>query len=782
MANILNQGIVNTRYYSGDDDWDENAVEIHSKEMYINQAGGLREDVEKNMEGLAQSAKSLLKKKRPMYDWKTNNKSFVKLYTDLAKLGIKNNKFFLRLYDKDLAGLDVYNPMLPTDMQLKVILECIINPWYWLREVCRIPVDGMPIEPGGGSEFLADRNNIASWYCFLNGIDHYDSKSRQLGKTQNAVAQLNYAFHFGAMSATFLFFSKDFPLAKQNLYRLKCQRDMLPIWMQMKMAYNADGSVDKGQDNVTTMRNPITSNTIKVMPKATSQDAAVKLGRGETSSFYWNDEFDFTPYNTEIMDAAGPAFNTASENAKKHNSLYGRLLTSTPGYLNTQSGKEADEMIKGMLKWEDDFYDTPINKIQSLLNNNKCNGFMFVEHTWKQLGKSREWYGKLCKLLRYDSDKILREIELQRIQGNEMSPFKKQALVFIAQHKKTPIQKLDLSKNLQPILVYEKINRKVAYILSVDPSEGLALNNNAFTLINPHTQMVVAEYKSPYISPPDFFRMLCQFMKEYCPKAMLVIEANRGRELINRFSESQYKFHLWYDAAKLTSMKVVTTDQYGSERKAANQRRCLGFDTTPKSKPLLFEIIERFMEEELDKVNTEYIVKDVASVQRKPNGKIILGAGDDDEGQGHGDVLMAYLIGLYVLYNAKNLEEFGIYPGASEPDDPDRELTEEEQKQKIRNVIGDLPPELQDLFKDVLQQTDPVESAENYERQIQFEMRQQEAQQGAMFGDTSREDMFVDPDVQDDFWAATNRSIMDGYNQQRMDPSRQFNVEDYTNW
>jgi hypothetical protein len=554
--------------------------------------------------------------------------------------------------------------MLPQDMQLKVILECIVNPWYYLREVCRIPVDGKPIEPGGGVQFIADRNNIASWYCYLNGIDHYDSKSRQLGKTQNAVAQLNYAFHFGAMSATMLFFSKDFPLAKQNLYRLKCQRDMLPKWMQMKLAFKDDGTVDKGQDNITTMRNPITNNVIKVMPKATSQDAAIKLGRGETSSFYWNDEYDFTPYNNEIMDAAAFAYSTARDNAKANKSLYGRVLTSTPGYLNTQSGKDAEKRIQRMLVWEDGFYDEPINKIHSLLASNKCNGFMYIEHTWKQLGKSLEWYQSQCKLVDYDGDKILREIELQRIQGNELSPFKKQNLVFITQNKKTPIQKIDITKNLQPILVYEKINKKVTYILSVDPSEGLALNNNAFTLINPHTQMIVAEYKSPYISPPDFFRMLCIFIRDYVPRVMIVVEANRGRELINRFYESPYKYQLWYDAKKLTAKSVVSTDKYGAERQQANERRSLGFDTTRSTKPLLFSIIERFMEEELEKVNTEYLVKDVASVQRKPNGTIIMGAGDDDEGEGHGDVLMAYLIGLFVLYNAKNLEEFGIIPGA----------------------------------------------------------------------------------------------------------------------
>ena len=323
MANVLNSNIVNTRIF------DKEKQEV-SSDLLANNAGGMSSELESNVGSITNAAKATLKQRKATYDFKTKNKSFLNLYNDLYKLGIKNNKFFLKIYDRDLIGIDIYNQMLPLDMQMKVFLEILINPWYFLREVCRIPQDGKPIEPGGGSEFLADRNNIASWYCFLNGIDHYDSKSRQLGKTQNAIAELNYAFHYGASSATFLFFNKDFGLAKTNLYRLKCQRDMLPPWLQMKLAYNEDGSINKGQDNVTTLKNPINGNNIKVMPKATSKDAAIRLGRGDTAAFHYFDEYDFINFNLEIQKASAFSYAKASENARLNHSLYGRLLTSTP--------------------------------------------------------------------------------------------------------------------------------------------------------------------------------------------------------------------------------------------------------------------------------------------------------------------------------------------------------------------------------------------------------------------------------------------------------------------
>ena len=268
--------------------------------------------------------------KKRFYDFKTKNHSFLELYQDLYNLGIKNNKFFLRLYDRDLQGVDPYSPVLPKDLQIKIFIECLINPWYWLREILRIPTDGMPIEIGGGTQYQIDRNNAAGWYLFLNGIDNYRSKPRQTGKTQDCVAQFNYAYHFGNMASTALFFNKDQDQANVNLYRLKCQRDMMPAWLQMRMVMTDSGKFDKGIDNTKSIRNPVNGNTITTMGKATSKESAMKLGRGATAALQYYDEFDFIPYQTEIMNAASFAYSTAAQNAAKNSALYNRTLSSTP--------------------------------------------------------------------------------------------------------------------------------------------------------------------------------------------------------------------------------------------------------------------------------------------------------------------------------------------------------------------------------------------------------------------------------------------------------------------
>ena len=73
-------------------------------------------------------------------DTKTKNLSFLKMHRYLRDRGIQNNKFFLRLYDKDLIGVDPYSKKLTRAQELKIINECTKNPFFYLREIARVRI------------------------------------------------------------------------------------------------------------------------------------------------------------------------------------------------------------------------------------------------------------------------------------------------------------------------------------------------------------------------------------------------------------------------------------------------------------------------------------------------------------------------------------------------------------------------------------------------------------------------------------------------------------------
>lgn len=663
-------------------------------------AGGMSETVANAYDELVTKMKSTNVKKglRKTYQWNTKNQSFLQLHKDLETLGIKNNKFMLVLYDQTLLDFDPYAMVVPFEIQARMIRECIINPWYFLREVCRIPTDGTAIVPGGGVPFQIDRNSAATWFCFINGIDHYSSKPRQRGKTMDALAKVNWAYHFGSISGQITFGNKDLSLNKLNLSRLKTQRDLLPLWMQMKTVIDFTTlKIEKERSNVTSMRNPITKNTILLLPSASTESKADGIGRGYTSTIQLWDEFDWTANNTRIIKASVFAYNSAAANAKKHNSAYGRIFTSTPGNMDTKEGKEADlfingkhddkENVPGMLKWTDSMFDKPVSEIKKVINSKSYNGIMFIEHSWQQLKCSIEWYEKACQGVSYDPEQIAREICLKRLRGTNRSPFTRQQIMQLCNNVETPIDSVDYSDNYAPITFYEVIDKRIPYLIGIDTAEGLGSDNMAMVLINPYTEKVAAEFASPNINQSKMGAMVIRFMTKFCPKALLVIENNRGRELIHIIQDSIFADRLWIDIDKFGEKEKINPTDVNMVNRA------IGFNTNTHTRPMVLGVIGDLVKNEPEKVNSKLVVDDICSLEKDPkhDNKIAAAAGK------HDDVIMAYGIVHTVFRHATNLEEWGITRGMIPPEQIDKK-SPEYVLAKMKELMELLPANMRKLF------------------------------------------------------------------------------------
>ena len=110
-----------------------------------------------------------------LIDLGTSNKSFLQVAKDLKSFGIKNWWFMLEIKDPSVVGIDPYavsevtgEPSLSEDQVARITLELRRNPWYYLRELSRIPDQG-----GVAVPYKANRGNIAQTWCFINGIDSW---------------------------------------------------------------------------------------------------------------------------------------------------------------------------------------------------------------------------------------------------------------------------------------------------------------------------------------------------------------------------------------------------------------------------------------------------------------------------------------------------------------------------------------------------------------------------------------------------------------------------------
>lgn len=455
------------------------------------------------------------------YHMSTTNKSFLEMHKYLEDSGIQNNKFMLALLDPDLARIDPYDPNLSRQMKTKVLRECLYNPWYFFREIVRIPDSGQ----ASGVKFELSRGNLALLFCLMMNLNSFLELPRQCGKTISSLCWYLYLFNFGTANAEMSFLNKKLDDSKLNLQRLREIRDLLPSYLKMDQAFAPDGSRVKGKNNVETLQHPVNSNKVRTVPSARNKVAAASLMRGRTTPIIYIDEYGFIPYNSIIYTNMVPAFNTASQNAKRNGSPYGMLITTTPGMLTTDEGVEAFTLKESATPFSERWYDLTKEQIYDIVGSNTNSNFVYIKYTYPQLGKSEEWFRNICILMRKDWDGIRREVLLEWSNSTENSPFRAEDLDTIKGLLRQPINTV-LLLNKYELKIYEKMNLKYPSLIGVDVSGGYQRDSSAITVVDSFSTRVTAELNSNFISTPELARIIYEIVSKWLPNAVVNIERN----------------------------------------------------------------------------------------------------------------------------------------------------------------------------------------------------------------------------------------------------------------
>lgn len=616
------------------------------------------------------------------YDVGTANKSFLQVAKDLKSLGIHNYYFMLEIYDYSLVNIDPCAKNLTRDQISRIMTECTRNPWYYLREVCRIPDQG-----GVGIPFKANRGNIAQTWLTLHGIDSWLCLPRQQGKTISFLCLLSWAYSFGTNNSTFIFINKDSNNAKENLQRLKDIIDCLPEYLRFDQILEEDenGKVKlvKAARNATSMKHPITKNRIIIKPKATSYESALSLARGLTSNVFHFDEPEFTPYIKTIIENSVSTFETAARNAKKNGAMYCRAFSCTPGDLDTSMGQEAQEVLSHTTKWSEHMYDMRYdsandenNELLQYVKNNGGNGIVYIEYSYKQLGLTDEWLRNMYNKIQ-NPIVVKREILLQRIRGSSDSPFDQEDIEYLASMIQPVIDEMYILEHFR-FDIYKKLERLTPYLVSIDCSTGTNGDSNAITIINPYTVRPDAEFKCPYIGETQFEKLIMELIMDHIPRACVIIERNSvGDGIIDHLLNSPIRSNLYFDKNKdlVEENLADASNNVSMLKRQGEQKKYYGVYTNNQSREDMFAILFRRMAEFKDDFVTKNITDDIAHLVRFKSGKIAAAEG------AHDDSIMSYLIGMYVWYHGNNLTAFGIVKGS-------REI--ENQNQGLKRTVEDI--------------------------------------------------------------------------------------------
>ena len=582
----------------------------------------------------------------------TTNKSFLEMHEFLKLKGVKNNAFMLMLYDPDLARINPRDPNLPFHMKQRVLRECQLNYWYFLREIVRVPDTGGSMQ---GVPYKLHRGNLAYNFLALLNINIYLILPRQQGKTMSAAVRYLYLFNFGTSQSSMYFLNQNHEKSKENLQTLKNIRAMLPSYLRMD-SYYIQGKKGKNIDRVETLGHIFNKNVIKTVPSARSRINAGNLLRGKTTPLIWFDEYAFIPFNEEIYVNAVPAYKTASANAMRNGRAYGILVTTTPGDRMVAEGEDAFQFKEMCTKFREDWYDRSYQQIMAEIGRNKKTNFVFLQYSYQQLGLSEQWFESICIDMKQNWDKIRREILLEWNVSTPNAAFTLEQLEAIKRKCVDPLRTV-LIMDKYPLHIYEYpkfVNGAPMHvpIIGVDVAGGYNRDYSAITIIDSYTTRVIATFKDNSIDPDELAYMIIEIVSKYMPNAIVNVEKNGiGTGTLKILTKSKIRHNIYYEIKD----RIFEEKFDGIHvQKQKVKTRVFGLDNTKEVRASLIQILKERARDHKDKFICKEFYEEFRGLEVKKNGLV------EHSDKSHDDLTFSYLMAMYVWTYGENLQQWNL--------------------------------------------------------------------------------------------------------------------------
>ena len=577
------------------------------------------------------------------YQMNTKNKSFLEMHYYLKARGIKNNKFHLLLYDRDLANVDPYDLNLPTYMKQKIFLECQRNFWYYVREVVRVQSQGGPYVM-----YKLDRGNLALNFCFTLNLNIYEEQPRQTGKTVGTNVWFSWVYNFGSRNANMIFLNKKHDDAKRNLNDLKNIIKALPSYLRFDQAFGIDGKKLKATNTVQYLQHKINFNKIEALPMARNRTSAISLLRGRTVTNCWIDESAFFQYLEESLQNGMPALTTAFRNCKQNGAPHGLCLTSTPGFLTTEEGQYMFDLKNKMTPFSELWYDFSLQKLTETLNANEKSIFVYIKTTYQQLGLSEDWLKERIKEQNQKWTDIRREYLLEWATSSENCPFTQDELKNVERFVRNPIKQVYISNFL--FNIYSEISPKDKTLIGVDVAAGYSKDSSAISVTDSATTKLVADFNCNYINPVDLGNVIYTLVLNYLPNSLVTIERNGvGTGTLAQLMKSRIRNNLYYEIKERVIEERLGFGTKSNKRKQVT--KVYGVDNSKEVRERLMDLLTDRVRDHYDKFVSPQLLEELKNLEIKKTGRI------DNSANSHDDGIFSYLYSIYPLYYGKNVRE-----------------------------------------------------------------------------------------------------------------------------
>lgn len=631
------------------------------------------------------------------YDFGTKNGSFLLTAKELKELGVKNWYFMLEVKYPgfNVQDIDPYDPNISAENIGRILVECKHNPWFFFREVLRIPVRG-----SGSLPLYLHRAGCAAIWCWLNSFDFELVQPRQTYKTTVITGIMAYAMLFEYRNCDIPYMHKTEKRCTDNVGILRDYIMALPTYMNPWA--NA-----KHPPGLQSLKYEGHNVSIAVISAAKSESVATDKARGFSLFTWFVDECEFIPFMKAVIDGANPTIVQARQTAREKGIRASMMYASTPGDLETDEGKEWQKILDNMPVFKESYYDcTPeeLINIKSVSVDDPDHvpiTMFYIEFNHEQLRKNeaylREQYYEAVK--KNTLGEYRRGVLLQRFRGGEGSFFYQEDIDYIQQKIREPDYTIPIL-NKYRLHVYKHqirvpdltsdtpyFDMSVPYLIGIDCATGKAGDNTAICIVHPYTLEVVGEFLSSLIGALDLMRTVT-ILAGMLPRALFCIESNMtGVDIIDFVQETRLENRFYHDprATELTKNVTEHKDEDFKLKQRAQAKRHFGTFMSNKTRKMMFNILRDVVHDYRHLVYTKYLVKDICNLVEDKTGKMAAASGE------HDDLVIAYLHTLYVLRYGYELGRFGINKSLCTYDKSVNVMKEYEEKISSDTIDNSLP-------------------------------------------------------------------------------------------
>lgn len=594
--------------------------------------------------------------------YETGNEHFLHLVAKYRDMGVRNCLFPLALINPALRDVDPHDPNLSAELKLLVGAECDVNPWYFLREVVRIPPIAGPIP----IKYKCNRGNIALTWAFLCNVDIALIQPRQTGKSVSTDCIMVWLIFFGASNSKINMITKDDVLRKANVERLKRIRDLLPKYLINRSRDDTDNQFE--------IKYSALDNLYLTGVSQNSESAANNLGRGLSAPISHIDEGPFIKFIGITLPAALASGNKAREEAEEYGKPYGNIFTTTAGKKDDRDGKYMYDWIHGGAVWTERFFDcSGKTELNEMIKNNRSGRKQIINATFshRQLGLTDQWLYEAMANAGATGEAADRDFFNVWTSGTQSSPLSP-ALNELIRNSRTDVLENEITKDLYMIRWYipeEEIETRMAtgdYILGLDTSEAVGRDSIGGVIIDSRDLGVVAAFTCNETNLIRFAGFLADIMIRFERVILVPERKSTGGMIIDHLLQILPR-HGIDPFRRIYSSIVDEASERPEEYKEICQglasraydfydvrRKYMGFKTDANLRLVLYStVLQNAAKKSGHLVRDKILAEEITALVVK-KGRI------DHEASGHDDHVVAWLLAQWFITMSKNLQHYGI--------------------------------------------------------------------------------------------------------------------------